>query len=117
MALAIKYLAANGFESRDTSASNSFDILAKKAGVELMVEVKGTTSDLCDSVLMTKNEVNLHRKHKGSTGLLIVSRIRLSRNGDEPIATGGEVEALLYWDIDEWISEPIAFQVSRKAKN
>ena len=115
MALAIKYLAANGFESRDTSASKSFDILAKKAGVELMVEVKGTTSDLCDSVLMTKNEVNLHRKHKGSTGLLIVSKIRLSRNGDEPIATGGEVEALLYWDIDEWISEPIAFQVSRKA--
>lgn len=114
MALAIQYLAAKGFESRDTSATDSFDILAKKAGEKLMVEVKGTTSDICDSVLMTKNEVNLHREHKGSTGLLIVSKIRLSRDNDEPIATGGEVEALLYWDIDEWISEPIAFQVSRK---
>lgn len=113
MALAIQYLASKGFESRDTSATNSFDILAKKAGEELMVEVKGTTSDLCDSVLMTKNEVNLHREHKGSTGLVIVSKIRLSRDNNEPIATGGEVEALLYWDIDEWISEPIAFQVSR----
>ncbi len=115
MALAIQYLAVMGYESRDTSATKSFDILAKRAGEELMVEVKGTTSDLCDSVLMTKNEVNLHRKHKGSTGLIIVSKIRLSRNGGEPTATGGEVEALLYWDIDEWTSEPIAFQVSRKA--
>ncbi|MGB4488832.1 MAG: DUF3883 domain-containing protein [Pseudomonas veronii] len=117
MALAIQYLDAKGFESRDTSATDSFDILAKKAGEEFMLEVKGTTSDLCDSVLMTKNEVNLHRKYKGSTGLLIVSKIRLSRDGGEPKATGGEVEALLYWDIDEWISEPIAFQVSRKANN
>lgn len=116
MALAIQYLAATGYESRDTSATDSFDILAKKGGEELMVEVKGTTSDFCDSVLMTKNEVNLHRKNKGATGLLIVSKIRLSRDQDKPKATGGEVEALLYWDIDEWISEPIAFQISRKAE-
>lgn len=115
MALAIQYLSVKGYESRDTSATDSFDILAKKSGQELMVEVKGTTSDICDSVLMTKNEVNLHRKHKGSTGLLIVSKIRLSCDGCEPTATGGEVEALLYWDIDDWLSEPIAFQVSRKA--
>lgn len=115
MALAIGYLAAKGFETQDTSATNSFDILAKKAGEELMIEVKGTTSDICDSVLMTKNEVMLHREYKGSTGLLIVSKIRLSRGDGEPIATGGEIEALLHWDIDKWISEPIAFQVSRKA--
>lgn len=115
MALAIEYLAAKGFETQDTSATDSFDILAKKAGEELMIEVKGTTSDLCDSVLMTKNEVNLHRKHKGSTGLLIVSKIRLSRGDGGPFATGGEIEALLNWDIDKWISEPIAFQISRKA--
>lgn len=114
MKLAMQYLEAKGFKSRDTSSTDSFDILAKKAGEELMIEVKGTTSDICDSVLMTKNEVSLHRKYKGSTGLLIVSKIRLSSNDGEPIVTGGEVEALLYWNIDEWISEPIAFQVSRK---
>lgn len=113
MALAIQYLDEKGYELKDTSATNSFDILAKRAEERLMIEVKGTTSDLCDSVLMTKNEINLHRNHKGSTGLLIVSKIKLSRD-DEPIATGGEIEDLLYWDIDEWISEPIAFQVSRK---
>lgn len=78
-----------------------------------MIEVKGTTSGLCDSVLMTKNEVSFHRKHKGSTGLIIVSKIRLSRDGVEPTVAGGEVEALLYWDIDEWMSEPIAFQVAK----
>jgi hypothetical protein len=116
MALAIHYLSAAGYESTDTSATNSFDILAKKAGEELLVEVKGTTSYLCDSVLMTKNEVNLHRTHKGSTALIIVSKIQLSREGTEPTATGGEVEALVKWDIDEWISEPVAFQVSRRPR-
>ncbi|KPA87828.1 hypothetical protein PF66_05786 [Pseudomonas asplenii] len=115
MALAMQYLVGQGYELRDTSATESFDILAKRAVEELMVEVKGTTSDLCTSVLMTKNEVDLHRKNKGSTGLIIVSKIRLSRDAGEPVATGGEVEALLCWDIDEWTSEPIAFQVSRKA--
>jgi len=114
MALAIEHLLINGYEPQDTSATKSFDILAKRAGEELLVEVKGTTSDFCDSVLMTKNEVNLHRTHKGSTALIIVSKIRLSRDNGEPTATGGEIEALLCWDIDEWTSDPIAFQVSRK---
>lgn len=114
MTLAIQHLSINGYESQDTSATKSFDILAKRAGEELLVEVKGTTSDFCDSVLMTKNEVKLHRTHKGSTGLIIVSKIRLSRDNGEPTATGGEIEALLGWDIDEWTSDPIAFQVSRK---
>lgn len=114
MALAMQHLLINGYESQDTSATKSFDILAKRAGEELLVEVKGTTSDFCDSVLMTKNEVNLHRTHKGSTGLIIVSKIRLSRDNGETTATGGEIEALLCWDIDEWTSDPIAFQVSRK---
>lgn len=114
MVMAIRYLEEKGFKCQDTSAIESFDVLAKKAGETLMVEVKGTTSDICDSVLMTKNEVDLHRRHKGTTGLLIVSSIKLSLDGNKSTAEGGKVEALLYWDIDEWISDPIAFQVSRK---
>ncbi|MCY1371666.1 hypothetical protein D9M68_877920 [compost metagenome] len=112
--MAIQFLEQEGFECQDTSATESFDLLAKKAGETIKIEVKGTTSDLCNSVLMTRNEVNLHRENKGATGLLIVSRIKLSRDSNKPTAEGGEVEALLYWDIDEWISEPLAFQVSRK---
>jgi hypothetical protein len=114
MFMAMQYLKGLGYNCKDTSATESFDVLATKADEAMMVEVKGTTSDLCNSVLMTRNEVNLHREHKGKTGLLIVSRIKLSRNSDTPSASDGEVEAFLYWDIDDWVAEPMAFQVSKK---
>jgi hypothetical protein len=78
-----------------------------------MVEVKGTTSDVCTSIMMTKGEVELHRTNKGATALIIVSRIRLDRTASSPIASGGTLEAMLAWDIDAWTSEPIAFQLKR----
>lgn len=113
MLLATQHLEAEGFICKDTSASESFDILASREAEALKIEVKGTTSDLCESVLMTKNEVELHRREKGRTGLMIVSRIQLDRSQDPPSASGGTVEALLRWDIDLWMLESIAFQVRR----
>lgn len=115
MHLAIQFLQSEGFACDDKSAVESFDILARRSGQTLKIEVKGTTSELCDSVLMTRNEIELHRREKGSTGLLIVSRIRLDRKGAQPSASAGVVEALMHWDIDEWILESIAFQVRRPA--
>lgn len=115
MTLAVEYLSSQGYECKDTSATESYDVLATKAGTPIKVEVKGTTSDLCDSIMMTRNEVDLHRNEKGLTGLLIVSKIRLVRGEQGPAATGGEVEDLLDWDIDAWSAAPIAFQVTRTA--
>lgn len=115
MLLAIQFLEAEGFICDDKSAAESFDILARRDGQALKIEVKGTTSDLCESVLMTRNEVELHRREKGRTGLLIVSRIQLDRSGAIPSASGGAVEAMLNWDIDQWMLESIAFQVRRPA--
>ena len=113
MLLATEYLKSQGYECKDTSANESFDILATQAGVSIKIEVKGTTSDICDSVLMTKNEVSLHQLERGKTGLVIVSRIVLNRGNGEVKAIGGVVEAMIGWDINKWKSEPIAFQVSR----
>ncbi len=113
MKLATEYLKGKGYQCHDTSSTESFDLLATQPGVEFKIEVKGTTSDLCDSILMTKNEVELHRNEKGSTGLVIVSKIKLIRDPKQPRAEGGSVEMLLHWDIDQWSTEPIAFQVSR----
>lgn len=113
MHCALKFLRKEGFICKDTSATESFDILATKDKESFKVEVKGTTSDICNSVLMTKNEVNLHRNEKGSTALVIVSQVRLSRDGSKISTSGGSLEALIGWDIDKWISEPIAFHVSR----
>ncbi len=113
MELAVEYLTADGYQCRDVSSTEPFDLLASKGDVSIKTEVKGTTSDMCYSIMMTKNEVELHRKEKGSTALIVVSRIKLMRENGEPRAEGGELEALLKWDIDEWSANPIAYQVSR----
>ena len=117
MALAVEFLKGNGYDCKDTSATESFDVSATRAGITIKVEVKGTTSDLCDSIMMTRNEVDLHRSEKGLTGLLIVSKIKLQRDNGSPTADGGEVEDLLDWDIDAWTADPIAFQVSRRSRD
>jgi Holliday junction resolvase-like predicted endonuclease len=114
MALAVYYLSAAGYRCVDTSATESFDLLAQKGDTQYKVEVKGTTSDLCYSVIMTKNEVELRRREKGSKALLIVSKIQLTSKSDQPVAQGGEVEAIIGWDINAWTTDAIAFQVSRQ---
>ncbi len=113
MAKAEEWLVTQGYKVKDTHLNQSYDFIATKDGVELFVEVKGTISDFCNSILMTKNEVELHRSKKGTTALILVYRIRLERGGPEPKAFDGQLECFIGWDIDSWKNEPIAFQVSR----
>ena len=113
MDAASEFLRASGYMVRDTSASHPFDIEATKDGRAIKVEVKGTTSDRADAVLMTANEVALHRAEQGETALIIVSSIRLDGKHPTYSCSGGDVECLLGWDIDEWLQEPIAFRVTR----
>jgi hypothetical protein len=69
-----------------------FDFLATRDSETIKVEVKGTTSDRADAILMTSNEVELHRLECGRTGLIIVSGILLSGSGSDHQTAGGEVE-------------------------
>lgn len=85
MDVASQFLRDNGYAVRDTSATSPFDFEARLSGAHIKVEVKGTTSDRADGILMTANEVALHRNEKGNTALIIVSSIRLSeQNGITP---------------------------------
>lgn len=113
MDLAKAWLTNQGYRSKDTSSNKPYDFEAEKAGERLFVEVKGTTSDKADAVVMTHGEVALHRREKGNSALLIVTGIRLNRDPNSPSADGGKLEALVGWDIDQWLLEPTAFRVSR----
>jgi len=113
MSVARAWLEKQGFAVRDTSANSPFDFEAVANGRALKVEVKGTTSDNGDDILMTRNEVELHRREAGQTGLLVVSRIRLERGAEGASATGGELFADLGWRIDAWELEPIAYRVRK----
>nr|WP_281409030.1 DUF3578 domain-containing protein [Mesorhizobium sp. WSM4303] len=113
MDIAAEFLRSAGYAIHDTSASSSFDYEATRSRKRIKVEVKGTTSDRADGILMTANEVELHRQEKGNTALLIVSSVRLSERHGAYLASGGKVEWLLGWDIDEWLQEPTAYRVTR----
>jgi hypothetical protein len=114
MAVAGDWLKAEGYEVRDVSALSSFDLEARKGDELLKVEVKGTTSDRVDAILMTRNEVELHQRERGRTALLIVSSVRLSLEGDHHATAGGVVEPLMAWNIEEWDREPTAYRLVRQ---
>jgi len=114
MLLSLKWLEVQGYKVEDVSANHSYDFRAVKDGTELYIEVKGTTSDNCSSIMMTRNEVEFHRTKKGLTGLMIVSSIRLIKKDDQTVAEQGTLEALIGWDIDEWLIDPIAYQLTRR---
>ena len=114
MNMAEEWLRRKGFTRiSDCSAHNSYDFLAFKDSKGWKVEVKGTTRHSARAILMTSNEVELHRRERGSTVLVIVHGIHLDREGPMPRATGGTIWAEVGWDVDKWIQTPTAFRVSR----
>lgn len=108
-----QHLISLGYKMKDTSKNNSFDYLAFNQKEKIKVEVKGTTSSNVDSVRMTHNEIKLHQKEKGFTALAIVSSIQFLERGENPKCTGGVIEYLPGWDINEWKIKPISYQVYR----
>lgn len=114
MEIADQWLNEHGYKAKDTSATKPYDFEAKIGEHDFYIEVKGTTSDSADAIAMTHNEVELHQVNKGRTALLIVTGIRLRKDGATPTASGGNLEALVGWDIDTWSLTPTAFRVSRR---
>ena len=112
MSITTDWLKNNGYKTTDTSANNPFDILAEKDQNEIFVEVKGTTSFDPNAIMMTSNEVELHYSKKGQTALAIVSSIKLKK-GEIPEASGGSIEILIGWDIEEWSITPTAYRIER----
>lgn len=114
MFLAREWLQGEGFTHiSDCSSGSCFDFSAFRDSTVWKVEVKGTTQPSADTILMTSNEVSLHRTERGSTIIVIVHGIRLDRSGTAPRATGGAVWAEIGWDVDKWTRTPTAFRVQR----
>ncbi|WP_193453089.1 MrcB family domain-containing protein [Pseudomonas nitroreducens] len=115
MAVAEAQLVSCGYTKIvDTSAHEPYDFKAKKDGGEWLIEVKGSTSNQIDSFLLTANELSLHQSRQGSTVLIIVSGIELSREGDEPKASGGVAELHTPWDVSKWDFLPTAYVARRR---
>lgn len=75
----------------------------------MKVEVKGTTTSGA-AVVLTRNEVKLHLAEYPRNALAIVRKIILMRDGDEPVAAGGELALTMPWEIDTSLLSPIAYE-------
>jgi hypothetical protein len=116
MEVAAEWLEAEGHAWIDVSAKASYDISTEKDGIRTKIEVKGTTHPVCRSIRMTRNEVDLHRQEQGRTALITVAGISLDRSIDPPLAAGGTIEVHWHWRIDDWIAEPLSYQVTRPVR-
>lgn len=107
MERAAGWLKAKGFSAWEkVAAIAACDYVAERGGHEHVVEVKGTTGEL-GAILLTANEMALHRDWHPRNLLIVVHGILLS--ADSTHASGGEVTAYDPWIIDETALTPTAF--------
>jgi hypothetical protein len=112
MKLAENHLTNEGYNCKITSAYEPFDILASNSMEKFVVEVKGTTSTGAH-IILTANEVKIHRERSPNNALYVVHSIQLTREsaGVSPVAKGGVLVISKPWDIDQHEMKALAYQV------
>jgi hypothetical protein len=109
MTKAEAHLRKEGFELRDVSRTHSYDFIATKGDVKLIVEVKGTTSAL-GAIVLTANEVDAHLEHYPHNMLIVVHTIDLDRSLNNGVAFGGEIRILCPWELINENLRPLSYQ-------
>jgi nucleoid DNA-binding protein len=95
------------FTTADVGTEESYDVRAVKADQVLKIEVKGTTSD-GSQIVLTYNEVELHKVEHPNNALAVVKHIILDRTG--PNASGGELHLVMPWAVEQERLRPIAYR-------
>lgn len=110
MRIATELYVGNGWNVKDTSLTCPYDLLAEKRNEKRFVEVKGTTGD-GSSVILTNGEVEHARSHPGESAIVVISAIKVTRQGDEWVASGGSISKHLdSWEIDEALLQPTEYR-------
>jgi hypothetical protein len=87
---------AEGYNCMDVGATRSYDLHATRAGQEIHVEVKGSTST-ATTVELTSNEVSHSRSQLWQTQLIVVDEITWSRTSGKVVTSGGRLRVWLAW--------------------
>ncbi|WP_203135980.1 MrcB family domain-containing protein [Microbacterium sp. JZ31] len=103
-----------GWAVEDVGLTESYDLDCRRGEERLFVEVKGTTSPGA-SVILTRNEVALHREMHPSNALAVVSRIVLDKTAIPPSASGGLLRVVSPWSIADEDLTALAFTYSGAA--
>ena len=111
VAWAVRFYQAEGWAVEDVGSTESFDLRCTREGVnERHVEVKGTT-DIGETVILTRNEVlHAHEWHP-NVDLFLVTEIRVEgREGDQPTACGGVAQVCGNWQPSEDALTPVGYE-------
>lgn len=107
MDMAHTWLSSNGYTNvRDVHKTHSCDFIATKDSCERHVEVKGTTAGF-GKILMTANEVALHKNKHPNNVLIVVHGIELHPMRNHTM--GGTVTALEAWNIESTKLQPLSY--------
>lgn len=107
--LAIDHLKNLGWEKiSDVGATKSFDLECKTGDKKLIVEVKGTTS-MGDQIVLTRNEVAIHKDLYPGNALIQVTGIKLEKLPEGPIASGGELSMRHPWIVEDDRLVPVSY--------
>ncbi|WP_049760133.1 protein NO VEIN domain-containing protein [Anaeromyxobacter dehalogenans] len=105
--LAKRHFESGGWVVEDVGDSKtSLDLVCRRKGIDLHVEVKGTTG-LGQKIILTKNEVQ-HAKSYKRVALVVVHGMKLKK-GTVPKVSGGKVLVRHPWKIADKHLEPLAY--------
>ena len=98
-----------GWQVKDVSKQEPFDLLCRRGDEELRVEVKGTTS-AGGQILLTRNEVGHARQHRDVMALCVVAGVQGRVDAQGALQTsGGTLLTLHPWVVDAGELTPLAF--------
>lgn len=107
MRVAEAWLSQEGFAFTDVSSTDSCDFRAHRDGQDWVIEVKGTTAGP-KSILVTRNEVALHRASYPLNALIVVHGIKLGKDGLS--ASGGMLLVLSPWRLEDDRLSPTSYE-------
>lgn len=101
-----KHYSDEGYEVEDVSAKCSYDFIIRKNGQQRLIEVKGTQT-AGDTIVLTKNEVDLSRAKGDSMVLFIVHSIVMNKR---TVKKGSGVVSIIDpWQVSDDRLIPISF--------
>ena len=112
MKAAIKYFNNHGYTVKDVSSRESYDLHSTNGKRKLLVEVKGTQSQL-SSITLTPNEVQLAKRSK-NIALFVQHSIKVRKHRKIVKASGGMSFIMNPWKINLKSLKPIAWEYTIK---
>ena len=106
MAICKKYYSDKKWKIEDVSASRPYDFVINKNGISRLVEVKGTQTS-GDTIILTKNEVELSQENGSNMILFIVHSIVMNKKAIKK--ESGIVSIIEPWQVSDDRLTPISF--------